>query len=267
MSVRDVTLREAAVIHGYRLATVRAWSIHDDDWPPVLGQRRTLESRGAPAYTYAAAQVAAWVARNGSRSQPDDQWQLDRAAAETGFMVSTLRSHRRRGTFPHPDGYRRRSPWWTPATVREWATARQIPPGAWTAANATEFTGRPAALRWVTAPPPDGITAAGVRWWHPRTVQSWWGRTQAVQAELAAGTARDGPHTDRADQETQWSGRDVARATGLSYDSVRTYRKTGKLPPADGSTPAGRPWWQPETILVWDRPATTGRPRRARTSR
>lgn len=53
--------------------------------------------------------------------------QLDRAAvaAKTGLDVKTIDTYwKYRGTFPAPDGFVGRSPWWHDRTVERWMRAR-----------------------------------------------------------------------------------------------------------------------------------------------
>lgn len=41
-------------------------------------------------------------------------------AERIGRSVATIRSARRRGTLPEPDGFTGRTPWWRPETVEAW---------------------------------------------------------------------------------------------------------------------------------------------------
>ncbi|CAM5368486.1 MULTISPECIES: MerR family transcriptional regulator [Streptomyces] len=53
-----------------------------------------------------------------------------------------------------------------------------------------------------------------------------------------------------------WSYREIAAHIGVRPDTVRSYRKSGQLPPPD-LTRAGRPYWHADTVRRW----VAGRPR------
>lgn len=139
------------------------------------------------------------------------------------------------------------------------AGTRRVPGGAWTSGDVAAYTG----VRSISSGrlPPDGRSGR-VRWWWPATVRTWWHHSveerRRRQLRLT-GPPVDGDAGPQPDQ--RWSGRDVARATGLTYDTVRSYRHRGRLPVPDGFTTGGRPWWRPDTITAWDQPVSTGRPR------
>ena len=254
-----LTLREIAAHHGYSLGTVRTWSLKAPDWPPAVGARREPAARNVAAYEYDADRIAAWIRTHGRQRPDGDQWTLHRIAAELGVPVENIRGHRRNGTLPRPAGYWRGRPRWNPDDIHNWDVGRRLPVDAWTMTDIAAYTGRRNPLTRSGAPQPDGHTGR-TRWWRPSTITTWWSPIAAEQAVQAEQRQR----STTAVPEARWFGRDVAAATGMSYETVRTYRRLGKLPSPDGTTGAGgrgRPWWRPETILSWDRPSTTGRPR------
>lgn len=51
---------------------------------------------------------------------PDEQWTTADAAAAVGLTVEGLRSLRKRGGFPTPDGWLGGIPWWWKSTVTGW---------------------------------------------------------------------------------------------------------------------------------------------------
>ena len=66
--------------------------------------------------------------------------------------------------------------------------------------------------------------------------------------------------------DRQLTVQDVASHLGLALDTVRNYRKQGRLPSPDG-TLGNRPWWWQSTIDQWQatrpgRGVGGGRPRR-----
>lgn len=48
-------------------------------------------------------------------------------AERAGITVGSVRQYRYRGRFPEPDGFVGRTPWWKPATVRQWLKTRRGP--------------------------------------------------------------------------------------------------------------------------------------------
>lgn len=187
------------------------------------------------------------------RWRPDDvrQWldthephlSLARVAEHIGATPHALKSRRRRGQFPPPDGHHGNRPWWTHATLHQWLANRTHGRTPWGTHHAlTHTTMTPTdleILRSHLGPPP----------WKPTEVKTWW-RSRAREL--------------REDPQVLF-GRDVAEVTGLSWDTVRTYRRRGEMPEPDGWHQS-RPWWRRQTIVEWDaaRRATirTGRPRR-----
>ena len=177
--------------------------------------------------------------------------------------LENIRSHRRNGTLPRPVSYWRGRPRWNPDDIHNWDVDRRLPVDAWTMTDIAAYTGRRNPLTRSDAPQPDGH-AGRTRWWRPSTITTWWSPIAAEQAVQAEQRQR----STTAVPEARWFGRDVAAATGMSYDTVRTYRRLGKLPSPDGTTGAegrGRPWWRPETILSWDRPLNNRAPPRTTT--
>lgn len=259
-----LTLREIAATYGYSIGTVRTWSLKRDDWPNASGLRRDTSSRGAPAHIYNSDDIFAWMQAYSARARPDDQWSITRVADELRVPRSAIQNRRKRGTLPPADGHTGHRPWWRPTTIRTWANTQLVPSDAWTIRQVAAYTGRRNPLNR-HGPSPDGC-AGRRRWWWPATIQTWWTSIQA-RLQTPPTSAYRPPATHPSPSPTRWFGRDVAAATGLSYDSVRTYRKIGRLPPPDGTTNSGRPWWYPPTIRAWDRPATTGRPRGSRRAR
>jgi hypothetical protein len=55
-----------------------------------------------------------------------DQLTFDEAAALARLPVQTLRTYRTRDTFPAPDGYLGRTPWWYRSTVLHWLEVRPL---------------------------------------------------------------------------------------------------------------------------------------------
>lgn len=243
------TLREVAEAYRCHVSTARRWA-RDEDWPQPDGKVRN-------ALTYPAEQVRAWLAQ---RDLGDDQWTMQHIASELRITESLIRGARKHSRFPPPDGHRGICPWWRPSTVGSWWTARQVPRGAWTLEQVAEHCGLTrSSLSQDRLPAPDG-TAVTTRWWQPDTIRTWWAPHAAQQLERARRGAQAEQARQRAADSDVWFGRDVAIHTGLSYESVRTYRRLGKMPAPDGME-GNRPWWRPATIRGWDQPATTGRPR------
>lgn len=56
------------------------------------------------------------------------QLTTEEVAALAGIRPASVRRYRFRGTFPQPDGYVGRTPWWSRTTVKAWLAARP-PPG------------------------------------------------------------------------------------------------------------------------------------------
>lgn len=55
----------------------------------------------------------------------DEQWTHDDIAAHLGVKPHSVRRYRvRDSTFPAPDGYVGRTPWWRPEVIVAWAAAR-----------------------------------------------------------------------------------------------------------------------------------------------
>lgn len=255
--VAVLTLREIADTHGYSLKYVRSLSTKAEDWPGPVGRRRQPRGPGTYAYVYDADEVAAWVRRH---RLGGEQWTMDRIAAEFGVTVEMVMSARKRGQLPVADGVQLGRPWWHPSTARGWWFARQVPDGAWRIADIGDQIGVARPQARLDLPPPDGLTGR-VRWWWPNTIRTWWAPQLARQLERAQARV-DAEKVAAAVSADRWFSRDVAVRTGLSYESVRTYRRLGKLPEPDGVV-NGRPWWRPNTIRLWDRRSTSGRPRRS----
>lgn len=55
-----------------------------------------------------------------------DQLTFDQAAELARLPVQTLRTYRTRNTFPAPDGYLGRTPWWHRSTVLHWLEVRPL---------------------------------------------------------------------------------------------------------------------------------------------
>ena len=55
-----------------------------------------------------------------------DQLTFDQAAELARLPVQTLRTYRTRNTFPAPDGYLGRTPWWYRSTVLLWLQVRPL---------------------------------------------------------------------------------------------------------------------------------------------
>jgi hypothetical protein len=55
-----------------------------------------------------------------------DQLTFDQAAELARLPVQTLRTYRTRNTFPAPDGYLGRTPWWYRSTVLHWLQVRPL---------------------------------------------------------------------------------------------------------------------------------------------
>ena len=253
-----VTLREIAEIHGISLGRVRSFSTQNVDWPDPVGSRKEPRRRGAHAYVYDPAAIDQWMR---SSRLGNDQWTMDRIAAEFEVTIQVVLAARKGGHLGRPDGHQKRRPWWRPSTAQSWWTSRQVPDGAWVLAQVGENIGLRYPEKRHDFPPGDGM-AVTTRWWWTTTITTWWEpvaeqRAEQRKARIAAQEAAASRDANR------WFGRDVAAHTGLSYESVRTYRRLGKLPDPDGMQNL-RPWWSPETIRAWDRPRATGRPRQAR---
>lgn len=56
-----------------------------------------------------------------------DQLTTEEVAALAGIRPASVRRYRARGTFPDPDGYVGRTPWWRRRTVERWQAARAHP--------------------------------------------------------------------------------------------------------------------------------------------
>lgn len=56
-----------------------------------------------------------------------DQLTTDDVAALAGVLPASVRRYRLRGTFPRPDGYVGRTPWWRRRTVERWLATRPGP--------------------------------------------------------------------------------------------------------------------------------------------
>ncbi len=135
--------------------------------------------------------------------------------------------------WPPPAGHDAHGHWWRPADVRRWiarhATRLTRPDIAavldCTPADLDHFLHRP------DFPPP---TKSGE--WYEHEVRRW--RAQ---------------HRDDLHQTAQeWlSLREVAAASNLSYDSVRTYRSKGLLPPPDTHHQKS-PRWHRDTVTTWN---------------
>ncbi len=252
---------------------VRAWWAHrelgDQRWPLqriaselgvsaslVRSARRTgrlAEPDGVlrGRQWWSAATVGAWWA---ARAFPADAWTLDQLLEHTGLPRRVVRTTLRP---PKPDGHAsgrsHRVRWWWPDTVRAWWAAEApawLARSTWDLAAVAHYVSRtePVTLELVSAGDlPDPIAnVPGPARWQPATVRAAWREFHAR-------------HRDRG----VLFGQDVAAVTGLAWDSVRTYRRLGKLPAPDGWE-GHRPWWSEPTIARWDRDrraSGTGRPR------
>ena len=58
---------------------------------------------------------------------PDDLLTITEVGALVGLSVETIRTYRRRGTFPTPDRHFERTPVWRRDTIEQWAKARRAP--------------------------------------------------------------------------------------------------------------------------------------------
>ncbi len=254
LRVPNWTLREVADARGCHVATVRRWP-SEDGWPAPDG-------KVSNAFTYPAEHVRAWLDQHDLSA---DQWTMQRIAEELGITESLIDGARDHGHFPPPDGRHGIRPWWRPTTVRAWWAARQVPAHAWMRDRVAEYCElNKRSLPQSRLPSPDGV-AVTTRWWNPKTIRTWWAPHAAQRLERARHRAEAEQVRVRTVDPDVWFGRDVAIHTGLSYESVRTYRRLGKMPEPDGMV-GNRPWWRPATIRAWDRPATTGRPRRGRSA-
>ena len=223
---------------------------------------------------------------------PDDPtpgpWPFNRVASEIDRSPEALKSLRKRGRFPAPDGRLGRAPWWHADTVQRWLASQQPPPGA--------VVGRQAAARTLgislaqlishELPPGDG-THRGHTWWRPDTLRDWVGTAFANELVNLEGFRElmgcsdaewDQLHFTLPDPyltgPPRWWARqarvrvrargaqlracrdilfvrDIPAVAGLAQDSVRRYRWEGRLPDPDGFH-RGRPWWHRRTISTWD---------------
>lgn len=230
--------RDIARELGRSVRLVEAWGLRDD-FPPAVGRRGN-------AKVYRADQVRRWWTEHGIDQSPE-RWSMRRAAAELGVDREMLRSARGRGQLPTPDGHVGVHPWWRPDTLRAWHAARTVPAGVWLRRDVAAFLGRTVAPPLRDLPPADGTSARGA-WWRPDTIQAWHVEREQRRADAAAvREARRPPKLGSG----QLYGKDVAEATGLSWDTVRTYRRKGLLPEPDGWH-RHRPWWSREAVACWD---------------
>ncbi|CAI9411493.1 helix-turn-helix transcriptional regulator [Aestuariimicrobium sp. T2.26MG-19.2B] len=207
-------------------------------------------------------------------------------AARLGVSREALKSRRRRGTIPPPDGRDGEGSWWHSSTIDAHQADDQTPPDAVMGlAGAAAFlhVGR-STINLAALPHPDG-RRSGVSWWLPQTLsptrtllhqpQLW--TLQEVSAhlrvpvdELHAIPAMPAPVATLPDRwEAQeirlwWTAwwqsirtnpdvlfsRDLPEVTGLTYDTIRTYNAKGRLPSPDGRL-RGLPWWHRRTITDW----------------
>lgn len=226
--VAEVTLREIADLHGYSLKYVRSLS-NGGGWPAAVGRRRQPRGPGTYAHVYDRAEIDVWMQ---SHRLGTDHWTIDRIAVEFGVTVEMIRSARKRGQLPVADGVAMGRPWWHPASARRWWSSRQVPDGVWRPADAADHVGLARPQAQPGFPPPDRVTGR-MRWWWPSTIREWWAphaerRRERLQARVAAERSLSAETAER------WFSRDVASRTGLSYETVRTYRRLGKLPEPDG---------------------------------
>jgi predicted DNA-binding transcriptional regulator AlpA len=56
-----------------------------------------------------------------------DQLTITEVAALAGIAPASVRRYRLRDTFPEPDGYVGRTPWWRRSTIEAWLVARRGP--------------------------------------------------------------------------------------------------------------------------------------------
>lgn len=164
------TLRDMADWCGHGFEVVRDWRDKaGEGFPSPIGRRSN-------AFVFDPSEVRAWWA---DRELGDQRWPLQRIAAEHGVSESLVRSARRAGRLPEPDGVLRGRPWWSPATVQAWWSARDVPVNAWTLGQLLEHTGlsRRVVHNTLRLPEPDGHASGRgrrVRWWWPDTVRAWW---------------------------------------------------------------------------------------------
>lgn len=217
-------------------------------------------------------------------------------AARLGIAAEAFKSRLRRGRFPKPNAPARHRNHWTSQLVEAWISANTIPEDAIRSVSQAAKLLEVPPTRIKHMPPPDG-TSGGKPWWNPTTIRegavlttlpkvfsttadaltylgvepSKWGEVQLPPPRNSNGwterqlkTVRPRIIRELAVNEERLYGRDVATFTGLSWDTVRTYRRTGVLPEPDGLD-GHRPWWRQTTIEQWDqsRRSTTGRPRKA----
>lgn len=195
-----------------------------------------------------------------------------------------------------------RRPRWEPAVLRTWLKNQRKPAAALNRAQVLTLIDRASAPASSPLPQPDG--RIGTRaWWYPATIRVWWAdhqvktnrlwsrttienqlsrtwdqlKTLATWEQFPKPAARRPEHLWEPDgvrawwrhhraraARHRWDTQEVARNTGLSWDTVRTYRRKNILPQPDGMD-GTHPWWLPATIRVWDRKrrnSGTGRPRK-----
>lgn len=218
----------------------------------------------------------------------DYRWSAGHVASQIGRSGSALKSLRKRGRFPSPDGHDGRSPWWHPETVKAWIATRQ-PPAEYISSRtaiARELHLSLSRLDGHELPQADGFHR-GQGWWLPRTLHAWAGDVFAnelldaddIRAQVNCSEnewdqlryALPDPALVNPDrwwrrQVNAWVGargaalradpdvlfgRDIPEVTGLAADTVRRYRWEGRLPEPDGLH-CGRPWWHRLTISHWD---------------
>lgn len=189
--------------------------------------------------------LRAWL-----QNQRKPEGALNRAEVLTLISRSDIPSS---SPLPPPDGRAGTRAWWHPATIRTWWADHQtktLRRRLWSRTTIENRLAQPwdqlkTLDSWEQFPRP--AVRRPEHLWEPNEVRTWW-------------------QTQKADNDRhRWNSQTVARNTGLSWDTVRTYRRKNILPEPDGMDGV-HPWWRPNTIRAWDRRrrnSGTGRPRKS----
>lgn len=147
----------------------------------------------------------------------------------------------RSAPLPVPDGKTGQRVWWRRDTIEQWwqthlAQSNRGRPW-WARTGIERHTRRTwaqlsALPGWDKFPQPIPGTGSRPRW-DRAEVTAWW------QHELEALGER-------------WDSQDVAQYTGLTWNTIRTYRKRGGVLPDPDGTDGFHPWWRPDTIRRWN---------------
>ena len=133
--------------------------------------------------------------------------------------------------------------WWLPSSLVFLRRQLEPRPQLWTIDDVTTHL-RVHTDELLAAPDlPAPVATRPVRW-DAAQIRSWW---QTWSTTIVR------------DPQVLFS-RDVAAATGLTYDTIRTYRAKERLPPPDGQL-RGRPWWRRSTITRWNASRTPRTPK------